>query len=266
VPQVPLRDRAVRASGGAASTAVSGRTGHGVRIGVLGGFDLQVGREAVTIPVSSERVLAFIALCCRNAVPRTLIAGNLWPEAPEQCAQANLRSALSRLRSPGRQALDIGSAEVRLARDTTVDLYDARKVARYLLDSATSAEASARGLTAVDALSADLLPGWYDDWALLEAEDWRQLRLHALEVLAENLIAAGRYAEAIAAAHAAVHADPLRESAQVCLIRAHLAEGNPSEALLDFARYAQRLRDDLGLDPTARLRGMVTDISPVTPP
>jgi DNA-binding SARP family transcriptional activator len=164
------------------------------------------------------------------------------------------------LRSVGRQALDIGPVEVRLAHDATVDLFHARWIARRILDPATSAEASAPDLAAVEALSADLLPGWYDDWAMLEAEDWRQLRLHALETLAENLVVARRYAEAIAAAHAAVHADPLRESGQACLIRAHLAEGNPSEALHDFARYSERLRDELGLEPTARLRSMVTDL------
>jgi DNA-binding SARP family transcriptional activator len=156
---------------------------------------------------------------------------------------------------------------VRLARDTTVDLYDARRIARRILGSSTAASgADTPALAAIDALSADLLPGWYDDWALLEAEDWRQLRLHALETLAHNLIAARRYAEAIAAAHAAVHADPLRESGQVCLIRAHLAEGNPSQALHDFAEYARRLHDELGLEPTARLRRMVTTLSPVIPP
>jgi DNA-binding SARP family transcriptional activator len=266
VPAVPLRYRAVQTPGGAASTAVSGWSECGVRIGVLGGFDLWVGEEPVTVPVGSERVLAFIALCCPGtAIPRALIAGTLWPRAPEHCAHANLRAALSRLRSSGRQALDIGSVEVRLAREATVDLHDARSIARSILDGATSAEASAPGLAAVDALSADLLPGWYDDWALLEAEDWRQLRLHALEMLTENLIAARRYAEAIAAAHAAVHADPLRESGHACLIHAHLAEGNPSEALHDYARYARRLRDELGLEPTERLRNMVTDLSPGTP-
>jgi hypothetical protein len=54
------------------------------------------------------------------------------------------------------------------------------------------------GMTAVAALSADLLPDWYDDWMLVEAEDWRQLRLHALEALAGHLTAAGRWARRLA--------------------------------------------------------------------
>ncbi|WP_377268040.1 BTAD domain-containing putative transcriptional regulator [Peterkaempfera sp. SMS 1(5)a] len=240
--------------------APSGRPG--AHITVLGGFDLRVGQVPVAVPTGSQRVLAFVALCCQAAVPRALVAGTLWPEAPEHCAHANFRSALARLHSEGRRALEIGPAEVRLAGGTSVDLHHARRIAHRILDPDTAAGDPERDLAAVDALSVDLLPGWYDDWAQLEAEDWRQLRLHALERLAEQLIGARRYAAAVAAARAAVHADPLRESAQSCLIQAHLAERNPSEALDAFARYGRRLRAELGLDPTPDLRQLVTGLSP----
>ena len=246
----------------APASADSGRVGAGVCIGVLGGFGLWVGGEPAAVPVGSERVLAFVALCARAGVPRPLIAGTLWPASSEHSAHANLRSALARLHHAGRQALEIGPAEVRLAADTTVDLHDARRTAHRILDPAEAGRLpDSCVLDAVDALSADLLPGWYDDWALLEAEDWRQLRMHALETLAERLITARRYAEAVTAAHAAVHADPLRESGQVCLIRAHLAEGNPSEALHAFARYGRRLHDELGLEPTERLHRLVAGLA-----
>jgi SARP family transcriptional regulator, regulator of embCAB operon len=92
------------------------------------------------------------------------------------------------------------------------------------------------GMAAVPVLSADLLPDWYDDWVLLEAEDWRQLRLHALEALAGRLIALGCWGEAANAAGAAVRAEPLRESARAALIQAHLAVGNQSEAVREFTR------------------------------
>ena len=46
----------------------------------------------------------------------------------------------------------------------------------------------------------DLLPGFYDDWALMERERVRQRTLHALEALSEKLVAAGRFADAIEAA------------------------------------------------------------------
>jgi DNA-binding SARP family transcriptional activator len=216
---------------------------------LLGGFALLRRGRVLPLPISLQRTLAFLAL--RGPAPRRATAGLLWPSSPDDRAMASLRTAVWRLRRAARGLLT-QSGEL-LALDAAV------RIDVALIDSG----AGTRRPAATGRSCADLLPGWYDDWALLEAENWRQLRLHALETLADNLITGRRYAEAIAAAHAAVHADPLRESGQACLIRAHLAEGNPSEALHDFARYARRLRDELGLEPTARLRHMVTDLSPV---
>jgi SARP family transcriptional regulator, regulator of embCAB operon len=83
------------------------------------------------------------------------------------------------------------------------------------------------------------------------------VRLHALEGLAGRLAAAGRWGEAVGAAGAAVRADPLRESARASLIQVHLAEGNQSDAVREFARYQALLHVDLGLEPTVRLRQLI---------
>ncbi|MEV6114140.1 bacterial transcriptional activator domain-containing protein [Streptomyces sp. NPDC052109] len=219
----------------------------------------------MTAPVGSKRLLAFIALNHRASVPRALIAGSLWPEASEQKAHTNLRAALTRLHDVGRKALDVSPGEVRLAREVTVDLYHARSLAQRILDPRVPAEDLVLNAATVDQLSADLLPGWYDEWALLEAETWHQLRLHALEKLAGELIDAEQFAGAVTAAHTAVQADPLRETSQVSLIRAHLAEGNLSEALDHFERYARRLRNELGLRPTQRLCRLVAGLQQQSP-
>ncbi|MFJ2894789.1 BTAD domain-containing putative transcriptional regulator [Streptomyces sp. NPDC087218] len=204
--------------------------------------------------------MAFIVLQYRAAVPRALVAGNLWPEASDQGANTNLRSALARLQGLGKQALNICPAELRLAREVTVDLFGARSLARRVLDPHVPVKDLDLDVAAVDQLSADLLPGWYDEWVLPEAEQWRQLRLHALEALTGAFIGLKEFAWAVTAAHAAVQADPLRESSQASLIRAHLAEDNRSEALCDFERYEQHLRDELGLRPTPRLCRLVSEL------
>jgi SARP family transcriptional regulator, regulator of embCAB operon len=227
---------------------------------LLGGFDLQVGDAPVSVPLGSKRLLAFVALHCRAAVPRALVAGSLWPHASEESAYTNLRAALSRLRGSGRKALSICPSEVRLAREISVDLHHTRSLAQHILDPHVPTEDLELTTATVDQLSDDLLPGWYDDWALLEAENWRQLRLHALEALAENFIGTHQLAGAVTAAQTAVRADPLRESSQAVLIRAHLAESNPAQALDEFARYERLLQRELGLRPTDRLRGLVADL------
>lgn len=223
---------------------------------LLGGFGLLLGSTLLTIPRASQRLIAFLALH-GGMVRRAAVAGTLWPDASESHAYSNLRQALARLRSTARRAMAASKLELGLAEGVTVDIRQARALAGRLLDPAVTPEQSELGTAAVGVLSADLLPDWYDDWVLVEAEDWRQLRLHALEGLAGRLAAAGRWGEAAGAAGAAVRADPLRESARACLIQVHLAEGNQSEAVREFARYQELLHGDLGLEPTLRLRHLI---------
>jgi DNA-binding SARP family transcriptional activator len=204
----------------------------------------------------SQRLLAFLALHGRMA-KRAAVAGTLWPDASESHAYSNLRSALARLQGTARKALATSKLELGLAESVTVDVRHAQTLARRLLDPAVMPDRSELSTAAVPALSADLLPDWYDDWVLIEAEDWRQLRMHALEALAGRLIALGRWGEAAGAAGAAVRAEPLRESGRAALIQVHLAEGNQSEAVREFTRYRALLRAELGLEPTGRLRQLI---------
>jgi DNA-binding SARP family transcriptional activator len=109
-------------------------------------------------------------------------------------------------------------------------------------------------------LSADILPDWYDDWVSVERERFRQLRLHALEALSERLVAAGRYALAIEAGVAAVAGEPLRESAHRVLIRAHVAEGNHSEAVRQYHAFRRLLQTELSLDPSPQMEALIGNL------
>jgi SARP family transcriptional regulator, regulator of embCAB operon len=237
------------------STSLSRADGR-FAVRVLGGFALSRDGDALRIPRAPQRVLAFLALQ-GGMVNRAAVAGRLWPDASESHAYSNLRSVLTRLHGTARKAVATGKLELGLAEDVLVDLRHSAGLARRLLDPTVTPDRSELGMAAIPALSADLLPDWYDDWVLVEGEDWRQLRLHALEALAGRLIALGRCGEAAGAAGAAVRAEPLRESARAALIQAHLAEGNQSEAVREYVRYRALLDAELGLAPTARLRELV---------
>lgn len=234
---------------------------HDFHLSLQGAFALSDRAVPLLLPGSSQRLLAFLALQDR-AVTRSATAGALWPEASETHAHASLRSALSRLDAVTREALDVTYLDLRLAASVTVDIRDSRKLAQRLLIVDTEPTANDLAAEAIEALGSELLPDWYDDWVLLEAEGWHQLRLHALDALAGRLVSVERHADAIAAALAAIKADPLRESAHAALVGAHLAEGNQSEALLAYTRYAELLRAELGVEPTARLQALVRHLRP----
>ena len=225
------------------------------RLSLLGRFLLARGQAAVALAPASQRLLAFIALA-GQVVRRDLVAGVLWPEVTEERAHMSLRATLTRLRARAPGVVQADGCDVALVPGMGVDLHHRRAVARRLLDDSGGVSADAAA-AAVQWLSLELLPGWYEDWVLLEAENWRQLRLHALEAAAGVLARAARFGEAVAAARTAVHADPLRESPHGALIEIHLLEGNQSEALREFDRYRRRLNAALGLEPTPRLRALL---------
>jgi DNA-binding SARP family transcriptional activator len=211
------------------------------------------------LPGGSQRLLAFLALRER-AVLRTAAAGSLWPEASEDHAHASLRSAINRLTQIAHEAIIVTYHNLRLAEHVAVDIRESRALAHRLLKPDEPVRESDLSEWSIAALSADLLPDWYDDWAVVEAEDWRQLRLHALDALSAHLTAVGRYGDAIGAALAAVKAEPLRETSHANLIRVHLAEGNRAEARRAFERYRRLLRVELDVAPSPRVQALLKDL------
>ncbi|MDQ3640603.1 MAG: bacterial transcriptional activator domain-containing protein [Actinomycetota bacterium] len=225
-----------------------------INLTLLGSFAFSVGGDPLpAISTDSQRLLAFLAVEDRS-VPRARVARTLWPGSSDERAAARLSSAVAQLGNPVRRAVKISTADLGLAEGVAVDLSRSRSLARRLVDRDALPIWDDLGGPAVSALSNDLLPGWYDDWALMAAAQWHQLRLHALEAVAAHLTDADRLAEAAAAALAAVRAEPLRETARTALIRVRMAEGNDAEARAEFERYRVLLHDELGIEPTSRLR------------
>ena len=242
---------AKRASNGRG--AVSGRDGVAARVGLLQGFELTAKGQVVSLPLSAQRVVAFLALQERPIL-RPYVAGKLWLNSTEAKANACLRTALWRLRAPDCRLVDATGTHLELAEGVAVDVRETRAAAEQAIDHEI-----APGDVATSALyrAGEILPDWYEDWLLIEREHFRQLRLHALETLCADLTEMGRFAEAARAGLAAVKDEPLRESAHRALIAAYLAEGNPGEALRQFRLFRHLLRDQLGLEPSRLMADLV---------
>jgi DNA-binding SARP family transcriptional activator len=225
---------------------------------LLRGFELVAGGHPLEVPPGVQRLLAFLALHERP-MDRVYIAGKLWLDCSERRAHANLRSMLWRTHRCGHQLVRAIDSRLALATEVRVDLHVATANARRLVDGSAGSEAL--GLNSLE-LAGELLPDWYDDWALVERERYRQLCLHALESLSEQLTRLRRFGEAAEAALAAIATDPLRESARRALIAVHLEEGNASEAVREYTGYRSLLAEQLGLAPSEKLeelmRGLVT--------
>lgn len=239
--------------GGAVSDAGVARP---LRLLLLGGFSLRSGGEEIELPVSAQRLVALLALRERP-LSRAYLAGVLWPEFPAARSLADLRTVLWRANHGGLQVVTAAGSRLSLRPDVQVDV-------RALMAWGRAADRAVRNVIVRLAdlswivLSLDLLPDWRDEWLLDDREEVRQLRLHALEELSGEFSAAGRHAEAIQAALAAVRLEPLRETAHAALIRAHLAEGNRSEALRQYDRCRNALAATLAVEPSESIRQLIS--------
>ena len=221
------------------------------RLQLLNGFELTCDEREVPVPPCAQRLLALLAISDRP-LQRLFVAGVLWPESSEEHAAACLRSALWRARRCGDALVIAGRNDVRLAREVAVDLREQTALAQAILAGRPGVRfADVRSL-----LAGELLPDWYDDWVLVEREHLRQLRLHALEVLAERAIAAGRYAEALEASLCVLGADTLRETTHRLVVKTHLAEGNRGEAVRHYRLYEAIIRERLDLEPAFRFEDL----------
>lgn len=223
-----------------------------VQLSLLDRFELRCGREAVDLPLSVQRVVAFVALRERPA-PRALVAGVLWPDTTDRCADASLRTALWRLRRANCPILDPAGQHLGVAPEASVDVVEATSRARRLLNGTP---ACLEGDMDDLARSSELLPGWYDEWVVSERERLRQLRLYAAEEACRRLILVARLGEAIDIGLRVVAQEPLRESARRALIAAHIAGGNVAEARRQYETFRRLLWDDLGTEPSADLESL----------
>ena len=218
---------------------------------LLGSFSLAVDGSQIPIRIHAQRVLAYLSLVqpLSWSISGAGLAERLWGDVPIERSQASLRTALWRIRQADPWLIRVTRETVRLDDAVEVDV-------RRTLDQGRLV-AGNRDLrprdTDVYTLRGDLLPGWDEDWILLERERIRQVQIHALEALAHWLCSHGRHLEAIEAAFAAIEAEPLRESAHAALIDVFLAEGNVAQARHQLERYAAMVWSEMRVRPSDEL-------------
>jgi DNA-binding SARP family transcriptional activator len=224
---------------------MSGEDGPGYRLSILGTWRLTSGGEEIPLQRGGQRVLVLLAV--RGRLTRLQAAAALHPEVSEPSALTRLRSAVARIhrRAPGLLVTVEGNLDLAA---TMVDLHRVRAVARDLGRGRTSVSTADPSdlFRLIDC--EELLPGWYDDWLLLERERLSEARVTALEAVAAQCLSRGDHALALEAATAAVSLDPLRESAQRALVEVHLARGNLAVAQRQADAYCALVRHELGIE------------------
>jgi predicted ATPase/DNA-binding winged helix-turn-helix (wHTH) protein len=232
---------------------------HEVEFGVLGPLEVRVAGQPVKVPGARQRaLLAALVLRRGTVVPFDRLVDDVFGEQPPDEARNALQTYAARLR----QALGAAAAAV-VTRAPGYVLDVAREavdVERFtaLLALAREAQEPAAALALLD----QALALWHgpayaefaETFARGEALRLHELRLAAQEDRAALLVRLSRLAEATAALEAIVAEEPWRERAVELLVTALAQAGRAGRALAAYSHHRERLRDELGLDPSPRLQ------------
>ena len=220
------------------------------RVILLGGFALTRDGWSIRLPPTGQRLIALLGL--RGPGLRSGVAGLLSGDLPEARALASLRTMVWRLHRAGLDLAESGSPILALPPRTEVDITGlGDQFDRGPADPGRLPAQSPGG-------SWELLPGWYDDWVLVERERIRQRVLHTMEAQSGLALDRDQPARALDLALLAVREAPLRESAHRLVLRAHLADGNLHEAWQHYRAVNDLFERELGVRPSPRLRAILT--------
>jgi DNA-binding SARP family transcriptional activator len=219
---------------------------------ILGRFTVSVDGKVIDLPLrSAQTLLAYLILNVGKTHRREQLAGLLWPNTDEANAKGSLRHTLWRLRKA------LGSQDGLLVDDLTIG-FDPQ--ADYWLDAQAlgarpAPDASVDALLkVVAAYGGEFLPGFYDDWIVLERERLRTSYEAWMGQLLEKLQAEQRWADVLEWGERWIALGHTPEAAYRALIVAHVQCGDSAAAALTYRRCVDALRADLGVDPSPQTR------------
>ncbi|HET7489805.1 MAG TPA: BTAD domain-containing putative transcriptional regulator [Acidimicrobiales bacterium] len=228
---------------------------------VLGPLEVVRDGEALDLGRPKQRaLLAALVVHAGRVVSSDALVEELWRDGPPADPAAALQVQVSRLRRV------LGPAAVESRRPGYLlragpDDVDAAVFERLVVagDAALAAgrpgEAAGRLSAALDQWRGPALVDLPDhELARAEAVRLEELRLHALESLAEARLAGGGHAAAVADLQALAEAHPLRERLWGHLMVALYRSGRQADALRAYGRLRANLGEELGIEPSPALR------------
>lgn len=213
-----------------------------LEIRLLGQYDVRRDGEPLAISSRPSRLLfAYLLLTAGKHHPRERLAGLLWPESDEASARGNLRQSLWRLRKV------VGDAYFLV--DNSTVAFDPN--CEYWLDTALLEDGPDQVLDdAVAAYEGELLPGYYEEWVLLQRERLQAAFERKMQRLLDTLEQQGQWPEMLRWAEQWIAFGQTPEPAYRALMIAHAALGDLAAAAAAYERCLTALQLEVGVDPS----------------
>jgi DNA-binding SARP family transcriptional activator/streptogramin lyase len=195
-------------------------------------------------------------------VPRDELAEVLWEGVPTASWDKALGVIVSKLRKVLAESADEATADLTasfgcyrldLPAGTWVDVFAAESAAQEA-ERSLAADAFEGAITAAtlteSLLHQPFMPGDNGTWVQGKRREFGEVRLRALNVLADACLGSGKAEASVRWAEQAVEVEQFRESGYRRLMAAHIAAGNRAEALQVYERCRRLLAEELGAYPS----------------
>jgi predicted ATPase/DNA-binding SARP family transcriptional activator len=233
-----------------------------VEVRVLGPVELVAEDGPVPLGAPKQRrLLSALVVHAGEARSADLLIDAIWGPSPPASAAKLLQTYVSQLRKALPPPARICTRGAGYALELEDESLDAARFERLLVESRAASREGNPALAA--SLLRRALGLWrgqaygdfaYEEFARAEAERLEELRLVALEERIEAELALGRHDDLLPELRSLAAAHPGRERLQEQAMLALYRCGRQSEALELYTDARARLRDELGLEPSAELR------------
>ncbi|HEX9012642.1 MAG TPA: BTAD domain-containing putative transcriptional regulator, partial [Anaerolineaceae bacterium] len=218
---------------------------------LFGQYQIRINGSTVEIPSRpAQSLLAYLLTHQGIAHRREKLAGLLWPDASDENARRSLRQALWHVRralkdAPHRLLTDDITVTLNLDQEDQVD-------ALRLEETGTTGSAALAESVALYA--GELLPGFYEEWVVLERERLQAVFERKINQLIESLTAEKCWEEVIPWAERWISTGSAPEAAFRALMTAHHGLGNLPAVAVTYQRAISVLDRELGLAPSSQTR------------
>jgi DNA-binding SARP family transcriptional activator len=235
-----------------------------MKVTLFGKFNIQ--RQGLRVDGMEARkvqeLLVFLLLFRNHPQSRELLCEALWPDQSSANSRKQLRQTLWRLQSaiqePNDSAdwllrIDNDSIEINIADNTWLDIEEFEKIFRHTKGKkATELTVYDFQLLegAVELYKGDLLEGWYTDWCIAERERFQTMHLLLLDKLVQYCELHENYEAGLSYGMEILRHDRAYERAHRQIMHLYFMTGNRTQAIQQYKRCVQALREELGVEPS----------------
>jgi DNA-binding SARP family transcriptional activator/predicted ATPase len=223
-----------------------------LKVYLLGQFKLQANDQSFNLTSRpAQSLMAYLVLHPGVEHRRETLAALIWPDTMDSNARSYLRQALWRIRKSfsgtslsWEDFFQINDLSVNFRVDSDYWL-DVDQLVNPALDIKED-----ELIEIVSCYKGELLPGFYDEWIVLERDRINAAYHQKMSSLLERLLETGQWGEVVNWSEKWILIGSSPEPAYRALMRAYANLGNQTMVVATYQRCVEALSRDLDLDPS----------------